>query len=52
MSVKIRLVIELDDEWADPQHSTGMNDVGYEQIMNDIGNKYGTIVEGPELVTD
>lgn len=46
MSVIITLEIEVDDELADPDHSTGLTVAGYDQLSDAI-NSVGSINSGP-----
>lgn len=50
MSTTISLEIEVDDEYADPDHSTGLNEEGYEALTAFVSG-IGVINEGPDLVS-
>ena len=43
---RITIEIELDEEIADDDHSTGMTVQGYEALVSDLAG-YGEIVSGP-----
>lgn len=49
MSTTISIEIEVDDEYADPDHSTGMTNEGYEKLMSAIAS-FGDVVAGPDLI--
>lgn len=49
MATKIQLTIEVDDEYADPEHPSGLTEAGFEALSDAIVS-IGTIADGPDKV--
>lgn len=48
MSTEVTIRIEVDDEYADPNNSTGMTEEGFE-LFSELINRVGVLIEGPDL---
>lgn len=49
--MKVKVIIEVDDMYADPDHSMGVTGEGYEVLVEAI-NAVGSIDDGPEAVSE
>jgi hypothetical protein len=45
---QVTVTIEVDGDYADPDHITGLTEEGFEALSDAI-NAVGTIVKGPSL---
>jgi len=45
----VQVTIEVDDEYDDPEHDTGMTEEGFEALSEAV-NSVGVITDGPRKV--
>ena len=46
---RVRIEIDVDEEYADESHSSGLTEEGSEALIDAI-NSVGTVASGPDLV--
>lgn len=48
-ATRVTITIEVDDEFADPNHSSGLTEAGHDALFNAV-NSVGTVADGPTKI--